>query len=159
MNLYQETGKAADGAPLLHFVESTQTSSWDDTANSMSCPGQVTTDPFYTYSLAGLPGGATRCYDGFHNWNQVQPAVYDGRYLFKDMPDPNNPNNRIPLGAGKYVVEVVVPDGYEIVKEEDKNILIGDAYIAPAIQQFAGFGNIFILPDQATSKMRIRIRR
>ena len=42
------------------------------------------------------------------------------------------------LPAGKYVVEVVVPPGYELVKEEDKNILIGDNYIAPATQQFAG---------------------
>ena len=53
------------------------------------------------------------------------------------------------LPAGKYVVEVVVPPGYELVKEEDKNILIGDNYIAPVTQQFAGLGNIFILPDQA----------
>ena len=53
------------------------------------------------------------------------------------------------LPAGKYVVEVVVPPGYELVKEEDKNILIGDNYIAPAAQQFGGLGNIFILPDQA----------
>ena len=30
------------------------------------------------------------------------------------------------LPQGKYVVEVVVPPGYELVKEEDKNILIGD---------------------------------
>ena len=53
------------------------------------------------------------------------------------------------LPAGKYVVEVIVPDGYELVKEEDKNILLGDAFIAPVTQQFAGFGNIFIMPDQA----------
>ncbi len=53
------------------------------------------------------------------------------------------------LPPGKYVVEVVVPPGYELVKEEDKNILIGDNYIAPATSQFAGLGNIFILPDQA----------
>jgi hypothetical protein len=53
------------------------------------------------------------------------------------------------LPEGKYVVEVVVPDNYELVKEEDKNILLGDAYIAPATTQFAGFGNIFIVPDQA----------
>ena len=53
------------------------------------------------------------------------------------------------LPAGKYVVEVIVPPGYELVKEEDKNILLGDVYIAPVTQQFAGFGNIFIMPDQA----------
>jgi len=54
------------------------------------------------------------------------------------------------LPAGKYVVEVVPPPGFELVKEEDKNILIGDNYIAPAIQQFPqGLGSVFIVPDQA----------
>ena len=53
------------------------------------------------------------------------------------------------LPPGKYVVEMIVPPGYELVKEEDKNILMGDAYNAPITQQFAGFGNIFIMPDQA----------
>jgi hypothetical protein len=53
------------------------------------------------------------------------------------------------LPEGKYVVEVVPPAGFEIVKEEDKNILIGDNFIAPVTQEFGGLGNIFILPDQA----------
>ena len=53
------------------------------------------------------------------------------------------------LPPGKYVVEMIVPPGYELVKEEDKNILLGDTYEAPVTQQFAGFGNIFIMPDQA----------
>jgi hypothetical protein len=61
-----------------------------------------------------------------------------------------NPTDGTPmLPAGKYVVEVIVPPGYELVKEEDKNILIGDNYVAPVTQQFAGLGNVFILPDQA----------
>ncbi len=60
------------------------------------------------------------------------------------------------LPAGKYVVEMVVPPGYELVKEEDKNILIGDNYIAPVTQQFAGLGNIFILPDQAEVARRLQ---
>ena len=54
------------------------------------------------------------------------------------------------LPKGKYVVEVVVPPGFELVKEEDKNILIGDNFIAPANQQFGGLGNVFIMPDQAS---------
>ena len=55
------------------------------------------------------------------------------------------------LPPGKYVVEVVPPPGYEIEKEEDKNLLIGDQYIAPVTQQFAGLGGaIFIIPDQAS---------
>jgi hypothetical protein len=61
-----------------------------------------------------------------------------------------NPDDGTPmLPAGKYVVEIIVPPGYELVKEEDKNILLGDAYVAPVSQQFAGLGNIFIMPDQA----------
>ncbi|PYX44399.1 MAG: hypothetical protein DMG79_20845, partial [Acidobacteria bacterium] len=107
-----------------------------------------------------------------HNWNQVQPAPYDGYYTFPSVTsiDPvtgkwtaSNCTACVPnpdtadtfragtpmLPPGKYVVEMIVPPGYELVKEEDKNILIGDNYIAPVTQQFAGLGNIFILPDQA----------
>jgi hypothetical protein len=55
------------------------------------------------------------------------------------------------LPPGKYVVEVVMPPGYEVEKEEDKNLLIGDNFIAPATQQFAGLGAaVFIMPDQAS---------
>src|SRR5207237_1096569 len=43
-----------------------------------------------------------------------------------------NPTDGTPmLPNGQYVVEMLVPPGYELVKEEDKNILIGDNYIAP----------------------------
>src|SRR5207248_2444150 len=112
-----------------------------------------------------------KCYDGMHNWNQVQPAPYDGMYSFPSVtsisPTTGKPagtnctacvpnpavgwNNGLPmLPPGQYVVEMIVPPGYELVKEEDKNILIGDNYIAPVTQQFAGLGSIYILPDQAT---------
>jgi hypothetical protein len=107
-----------------------------------------------------------------HNWNQLQPAPYDGMYSFPSVLsiDPTtgkpvgtnctgcttNPDATDPyrvgtpmLPDGKYVVEVVVPQGYELVKEEDKNILIGDNFIAPVTQQFGALSNIYILPDQA----------
>jgi hypothetical protein len=158
---------------------------------NMNCPGQSTSDLFFfglqdqpNYldwynSLHGgpavtpLPNSSQfKCYDGMHNWNQVQPAPYDGMYSFPSVTstDPvtgkpvgtnctgctTNPDTTDPfrygtpmLPPGKYVVEVVVPPGFELVKEEDKNILIGDNYIAPVTQQFGGLGNIFILPDQA----------
>jgi hypothetical protein len=120
-----------------------------------------------------------KCFDGWSVMNQIQPAPYDGKYQFPSVTDRDpvtghpsgtghlngavtplagtncaiciaNPDDGNPmLPAGKYVVEVVVPSGWELVKEEDKNILIGDIYIAPVTQQFAGLGNIFILPDQA----------
>jgi hypothetical protein len=163
----------------------------------MSCPGQLpaptSTAPgdLFFFSLFNQPnwldqynnGGVAahtipnnsqfKCYDGMHNWNQVQPAPFDGMYAFPSVTalDPNtgkpagtnctacipNPDTTDPyrsgtpmLPAGKYVVEVIVPPGYELVKEEDKNILIGDNYIAPVTQEFAGLGSaIYILPDQA----------
>ena len=119
-----------------------------------------------------------KCYDGMHAWNQIQPAPYDGMYQFPSVTsvDPttgkpkgtncticqaNNltattlPTSDLYYGlpqlpTGKYVVEVVLPPGYELVKEEDKNILIGDNFIAPVTQEFGGLGNVFIIPDQAS---------
>jgi hypothetical protein len=161
---------------------------------NMSCPGQSTGDLFY-FSLLNQPeyldmynamhggpvttalpyGSQFKCYDGMHNWNQLQPARYDGEYFFPSITSydpvtgkPNGTNCTIctpdkPKGlptndlyyglpmlpTGKYVVEVMPPPGYEMVKEEDKNILIGDNFIAPATQEFGGLGDIFIIPDQA----------
>src|SRR5947208_2730302 len=110
-----------------------------------------------------------------HNWNQVQPAPYDGAYTFPSIAgrDPTtgaaiggtgsvtgtnctvcvaSPGDGTPmLPSGQYVVEMLVPPGYELVKEEDKNILIGDNYIAPVTVQFPGLaGAVYILPDQAS---------
>jgi hypothetical protein len=198
INLYQE-GTAPDGSQSLKLVDTTPTSSFDDWAQgfrsdgvpNMNCPGQSTSDLFY-FSLFNQPdwldlynngGTAThtlpdhsqfKCYDGMHNWNQLQPAPYDGKYQFPSIAG-RNPQTGVPTGgtgsvagtnctvcvanptdgtpmlpAGKYVVEVVVPPGYELVKEEDKNILIGDNYIAPVTVQFPNLGSaIYILPDQA----------
>ena len=131
---------------------------------NMQCPGQTTSDPFYQYTLA-LQNSTSgpdqfRCYDGWHNWNQVQAAPYDGRYAFPSAAyiaaHPLTPEQvdtkqtLVSLPKGNYVVESVTPTGYEVVKEEDKNILVGDAFVAPAVTQFGGLGSIFILPDQAT---------
>jgi Bacterial Ig domain len=108
-----------------------------------------------------------KCFDGWSMLNQIQPTTYDGHYSFPSVTDRNpntgrpsktncaicvpNPDDGNPmLPAGDYVVEVVPPTGYEIVKEEDKNILMGDVFIAPVTQQFAGLGAVFIMPDQAT---------
>jgi hypothetical protein len=191
----------------------------------MSCPGQFpgpsTANPsapsdLFFFSLYNQPdyldlynsqhNGTTlhtlpynsqfKCYDAMHNWNQVEPAPYDGVYSFPSVlginpsgasagklnttlaggvgtgtsfvagnmggtncticvPNPDTTDawrvGTPMLPPGKYVAEVVMPPGYEVVKEEDKNILIGDNYIAPVTQQFPGFGvNVFIMPDQAS---------
>ncbi len=109
----------------------------------MVCPGQDPNDPYLPYALG--TNNQFKCYDGFHLWNQVQPAVFDGYYAIG-----NDVAGMTPIPAGNYVVEMVPPPGYEIVKEEDKNILIGDQWVAPPAQQFGGLSNIFILPDQAS---------
>lgn len=124
---------------------------------NLQCPGQKPTD---VYNQATLGGDTKRCYDGWHNWNQVQAAPYDGLYRFPSHAfaeaQAKKNGHRVArasdeqLPPGQYVVEVVTPPGYEIVKEEDKNILIGDAFVAPVTQQFGGLTNVFILPDQAT---------
>jgi hypothetical protein len=144
---------------------------------NMNCPGQDPSS-LYFFTLKNstqalnpntpLPNNSQfKCYDGLSNFNQVQPGPFDGSYKFPSVTsrdpvtgqeigtncticvnDPTGDGTKM-LPAGKYVVEMIVPPGYELVKEEDKNILIGDNYIAPVTQEFGGLGSIFILPDQA----------
>ena len=158
---------------------------------NMNCPGQDSTSPFFAtlknskqwLDTADATGNKKplannsqfKCYDGWSQLNQIQPAPYDGMYKFPSVTavDPatgkptktnctgcsqTDADGNPMLPAGKYVVEVIVPPGYELVKEEDKNILLGDVYIAPVTQQFAGFGNIFIMPDQAAVNAAITTR-
>src|SRR5207302_189540 len=184
---------ALDGTASLTLVDTTQTSSWDAWAQgfnaagvpNMNCPGQDPADPFFSYTLSGTrnyltPGTALpnssqyKCYDSYHNLNQVQPATYDGLYHFPSqacltgttftvagnptayscttVPNPaagqTGAASKV-LPPGKYVVETVLPPGWQLSKEEDLNLLIGDQYIAPVTSQFGGLGNIFIVPDQA----------
>jgi hypothetical protein len=197
INLYQE-GTAPDGTTSLTLVDTTQSTSWDawaqgfranGTTPNMSCTGQSTTDPFFTYTMAGtrnylqpntpLPNNSQyKCYDSYHNLNQAQPAPYDGLYEFPSTTcltagatftlagnttayhcaTIHNPASAqrgakaAILPPGKYVTEIILPPHWELNKEEDLNLLIGDQYIAPAVAQFggAGLGNIFITPDQAS---------
>jgi hypothetical protein len=76
------------------------------------------------------------CADTFATWNQVRPGVFDGGYAFTSY-FVNAAGKPVPfsrrggaikkdLPPGTYIVEVIVPPGYELVKEEDKNVDIGD---------------------------------
>ena len=171
---------AADGTTLLNAGSGTTAGK----VPNMNCPGQAADSPFFATLQNSKeyldPARNTlayqsqfKCYDGWSQLNQAQPAPYDGYYRFPSVTaiDPttgkpiNHTNNALltncsmctvnpddgtaMLPAGDYVVEVIPPTGYEMVKEEDKNILMGDVYVAPVTQQFAGFSNIYILPDQA----------
>lgn len=158
VNLYRKTTNA-DGSTSLALVDSTRTSSWDDGVTAMHCPGQAdaNADPLVSNTLGdnGTNNARWKCYDGYHNFNQMQPAQYDGRYQFPTAACTACTTNPVDQGkmlpAGSYVVEVVPPQGYEVIKEEDKDLLDGDAWLDPGTgSQFAATGQIFILADQAT---------
>lgn len=155
VNLYRQSANP-DGTTSRVLVDTTTTSSWDDYAPGMNCPGQDPNDVFsrtlgYDPANPAATGDALyKCYDGIHNFNQVQPAVYDGRYFFPSKGYVSPATGKNQLDPGQYVVEVVLPEGYQIMREEDKNLFNGDPWVAPPVTQFAGVGNVFILPDQAT---------
>ena len=115
VNLYQE-GTAPDGSTSLKLVDTTQTSNWDEWAQglrsdgkpNMNCPGQSTSDPFY-FTLFNQPEllnlgtslpyhSQYKCYDGMHNWNQLQPAPYNGMYQFPSV-TARNPQTGKPTGT------------------------------------------------------------
>ncbi len=209
INLYQE-GTAADGTQSLTLVDTTQTSSFDDWAQgfrsdgmpNMNCPGQITRPILFYFSLKNQPnyldyynkqlhGGSTappRCrttrsssaIDGMHNWNQVQPAPYDGMYQFPSVTgiDPltgkptgdelhdlhctnltlrsdrrhaHAADRQVRRRSGGSVRAI------ELVKEEDKNILIGDNFIAPVTQEFGGLaGSVFILARPSLGRKQLQ---
>lgn len=117
-------------------INITWTDSWDDSLPT-ECQyginaGTGTDDPFV------FRGVATDCYDGMRNWNQVRPGVFDGGYAFTHyyprasdgVPAPpwSADGVETPLPAGIYIVEASVPNGYELLKEEDRNVDFGDEY-------------------------------
>ncbi len=70
--------------------------------------------------------------------NQMRPGVFDGGYAFDldcsnpGASDPFDPAELLtscdPVESGWWVVEIVPPDGYQVVKEEDINVFSGDSY-------------------------------
>ncbi len=69
------------------------------------------------------------CAETISTWNQIKPAVYDGGWIFTEYTDPLDGTTK-PLPAGQYVVEMIPPLGYEVVKEEDQNLVAsGDTFL------------------------------
>ena len=128
-----------DGPTTLTLVDEVKTDSWDESKPD-TCPGEDSTSPFATDTL-GL-ANIDRCYDGWRNWNQVRPGVFDGGYAFNDIP------------PGNYVVEVVPPFGYELIKEQDMNVGFGDSFgpnntYDPVSVTLPNGMLALVLPDQA----------
>src|SRR5262249_94277 len=63
------------------------------------------------------------CAETFRSWDQTRPGVFDGAYAFETMADGS------PIPAGNYIVQVVPPPGYEVLKWGDRDIEFGDPKI------------------------------
>lgn len=109
INLYQDFNN--DGVPDGPAIDSVFTDSWDENKPS----GCIQDLPV----VHGVT--APECFDNYGTWNQMRPGLFDGGYAF-------GPN----LPRGTYIVEAIPPAGYELVKEEDKNVDFGESY-APAL--------------------------
>jgi len=100
-------------------VAEVQTDSWDDDppagcAGSNQLPALIADDA---------------CFDGLRNYNQVRPSLFDGGYAFVTYePGGFGTGSETQLVPGNYIVEVVPPPGYQIQKEEDKNVDFGEYY-------------------------------
>ncbi len=127
-------------------LQITWTDSWDDNLPT-GCQGE-------TFLAFGDPAFPTDCYDGLRNFNQVRPAVFDGGYAFDAYAlDQLPPAIVTKLNAfytqpavaavgfegllpADYIVETATPPGYELLKEEHKNVDFGDDFI-PSPQALA----------------------
>ncbi|NJD55076.1 MAG: hypothetical protein FIA94_01580 [Nitrospirae bacterium] len=99
--------------------------SWDDNMPT-GCQGP-------TQYVFGQP--IVECAEALQTWNTMRPGVFDGGYAF-DVYYPfgpglfRNPDAAITLPVDRmYIVETVPPPGFEITKEEDKNVDFGDSYV------------------------------
>jgi len=104
-------------------LQITWTDSWDDSLPDGCPPGTGgVTDPFYQQG---------KCYDGLRNFNQVRPGVFDGGYAFASYHPGGMASGSAEvegLPTGIYIVQTAPPPGYELVKEESKNVDFGDDY-------------------------------
>ncbi|MBW1881857.1 MAG: hypothetical protein JRJ84_26170 [Deltaproteobacteria bacterium] len=135
VRLYREIATDFEGGTALTLVQEVTTDSWDDSLPT-GCPGEDVTSEYVIETLG--VDEQTRCYDGWRNWNQVRPGVFDGGYAFNDIP------------PGNYVVEVEPPPGYSLVKEEDLNVGFGDIFgMAPVAMMMPGGAMVAAMPDMA----------
>jgi len=109
-------------------LQVTYSDSWDDSAPT-GCQGT----PYIPFEAAGNTTPID-CYDGLRVFNQIRDAVFDGGYAFGDVV------------AGDYIVETAVPSGYELLKEEDKNVDFGVTFV-PQLLAAECVGDLHIVPD------------
>lgn len=138
VNLYAYDNVTKSKGALLN---STTTDSWDDTPPA-NCQYGSNAGPFV------FLGEATDCYDGMRNWNQVRPGVFDGGYAFDSIFDAQL-NEISPIPPGRYIVEVVPPQGYNVIQSQDKNVDFGETYVpSPQLLPPECAGTPYVVPAE-----------
>ena len=103
-------------------IQIASTDSWDD-----SKPTGSIHDPLpFIHGAYVQPG-----FDNFGTWNQIRDGVFDGGYAFTSyfpggLASGSEEIDGLP--NKNYIVEAATPPGYEIVKEQDKNVDFGDEW-------------------------------
>ncbi len=110
----EDVVRSGDGVTfsLGDAIEVASSDSWDDNLPA-GCFGQT------QYDVNGQP--LVDCAETLKTWNQLVPAVFDGGYAFGFAAGGFT-------APGTYIVEAIPPVGYDVVKEEDKNVVFGEAY-------------------------------
>jgi hypothetical protein len=124
-------------------IQIAYTDSWSDSMPS-DCVYNL---PEHRPLINGQP--MIDCAENLRTWNQVRPGVFDGGYIFHShfpggMVSGSTETEGIPTGM--YIVEAVPPPGFEIVKEEDKNVDFGETYV-PAATLPPCVGNMHPVPQ------------
>ena len=116
-----------DGAAdSLDIIQTVFTDSWDD-----SQPAGCVAGPYMVHGQQVMD-----CAETLRNYNQMRPAIFNGGYAFDSYVPGGLDSGQEPvdgLPSGTYIVEVVPPAGYELVKEEDKNVDYGDSYMPKSL--------------------------
>jgi large repetitive protein len=103
-----------------------KTDAWDDSI-PQDCPTRAVGEPAFAIPYGSAAGTRLDCWDGFRNWNQLRPSVFDGGFAFGRVAG----QAELPMiiGAqakGTYIVEAVAPPGYLHQGNGDKNVTFGD---------------------------------
>ena len=153
-----DTGVATKGA----LLNTTTTDSWDENIPTGCKYGTSDGNAPFMFDPDGVgPIGPFEqdCWDGLRMFNQARPAVFDGGYAFDAICEAglNETTGECdaeflsPMPVGDYVVEVIAPAGYEILKPEDKNVDFGDVYEpAPELLPPPCVGALHTIPDYLT---------
>jgi len=126
-------------------IQIATTDSWDDNKPSWAIHEVLPV----IHGQQVMPG-----YDNFGTWNQAQPGVFDGGYAFGSyfpggIASGSEEVDGLPTGT--YIVESTTPPGYELVKEEDKNVDFGEPYVpSPQLLPPICVGDPHPVPDFLT---------